>query len=97
MRPALDYAEPFPKDVLKLLGAYPVSTRVSHYIGVRSLGDVRSLEHSANISDVATRGLVSYQSSSASPDISARFHRKTIILEFNRNAVLKLPVDQPAT
>jgi hypothetical protein len=81
----------------KLLVADPVIFRVSHLKGVPFLGD----EHSTNLGAVATRGLVSDQSTSAFPDSSARFHRKVIILDFDHDivwktappSVLKLPVD----
>jgi hypothetical protein len=74
-------------------------------MALRSLGDVRSLEHSANSGAVATRGLASDQNTSASPDSSAHFHRKVIILKLDHNTVLKtappsvlmLPVDWPPT
>jgi hypothetical protein len=65
---------------------------VVHCIGVRSLGEVRSLEDSANLGDVATRKLLSDQSTSAfleSPSPS-RFRGKVIILDFDYNAVLRL-------
>jgi hypothetical protein len=76
---------------------------VVHFMGVRSLGDVRSLEDSANLDAVATRGLVSDQSTSTFRDSPspARFRGKVIILDFDYDAVLetappsvlKLPVD----
>jgi hypothetical protein len=42
-----------------VLAADTVSVRVSHFIGVRSLGDVRSLGHSAALGAEATHGLAS--------------------------------------
>jgi hypothetical protein len=48
--------------VRDIQAVYPVSVRVSHSIGLRSLGNVRSLQHSANFCPAATRGLVSNQS-----------------------------------
>jgi hypothetical protein len=63
------HVEAFPNNVSKVLAAHPVS------IGLRSVSDVRSLEHIANLCPVATRGLVSDQSASASWDSLARFHR----------------------
>jgi hypothetical protein len=61
----------------------------SHSKGVPFLGDVRSLEYSANLGAVATRELVSDQSASDFLDSSAPFHREVIILELDHNAVLK--------
>jgi hypothetical protein len=43
------------------------SLPIFHFIGVRSLDDVRSLEDGANLGVVATRGLVSDKSTSAFP------------------------------
>jgi hypothetical protein len=96
------HVEPFPNDVSKVLAANPFLL-VVHFIGVRSLGDVRSLEDSANLDAVATRGLVSDQSISTFRDSPspARFRGKVIILDFDYDAVLetappsvlKLPVD----
>jgi hypothetical protein len=92
----------FPNDVSKLFGADPFFT-CRFFICVRSHGDVRSLEDSANLGAVATRGLVSDQSTSAfleSP-CPSRLRGKVIMLDFDYNAVLettppsvlKLPVD----
>jgi hypothetical protein len=58
----------------------PSFLHVSHSKGVPFLGDVRSLEYSANLGAVATRELVSDQSASAFPDSSAPFHKGVIIL-----------------
>jgi hypothetical protein len=96
---ASDHIEPFPNDFWKLLVADPVIFRVSHLKGVSFLGD----EHSTDLGAVATRGLVSDQSTSAFPDSSARFHRKVIILDFDHDtvwktappSVLKLMMDWP--
>jgi hypothetical protein len=61
---------------------------VDPFIGVRSLDDVHSLEDSANLGAVASRGLVSDQSTSALPESlsPARFRGKVIILDFDYNA-----------
>jgi hypothetical protein len=98
---ASDHVEPFPNDFWKLLIADPVIFRVIHLKGVPFLGD----EVGTNLGAVATRGLVSDQSTSAFPNSSARFHRKVIILDFDHDtvwktappSVLKLPVDWPDT
>jgi hypothetical protein len=81
---APDHVEPFPKDVTKLLAADPVFLRVSHFKGASFLGHVRSLEHSANLDAVATRGLVSVQSTR-----QFTFPQVVMILELDHNAVLK--------
>jgi hypothetical protein len=100
-----DHVEAFPNDLSKVLVAYPVSVRVSHFICLRSLGDARSLGDSATLGTEAARGLATDQSTSASSGTPARFHRKVIILELDYNvvsktappSVLKLLVDWPAT
>jgi hypothetical protein len=84
------------------LVADPVIFRVSHLKGVPFLGN----EYSTNLGGaVATRELVSDQSTSAFPDSSARFNMKVIILDFDHDtvwktaspSVLKLPLDWPDT
>jgi hypothetical protein len=74
-----DHVEAFPNDVSKGLAAYPVSVRISHFIALRSLGDVRSLEHSANLCPVDTRGLATDQKRSAT---QSRRQRPSAIPEY---------------
>jgi hypothetical protein len=84
-----DHVEPFLNDVSKLLATHLISVRVSPFKGVPFLGDVRIIEHIANLGAITTHGLVSDQSTSAFPDSSARFRRRVTIFDFNQNAVLE--------
>jgi hypothetical protein len=69
-----------------VLAVYSVSERVSHFIGVRSLGDVRSLGQGATLGAEAACELVSDQSTIESP---APFRGKVIMFDFDHNAVLE--------
>jgi hypothetical protein len=72
-----------------VLAADPISVRVSHFKGVPSLGDVRSLAHSANLGAETAGGLTSAQSISAFPESPARFRGKVVIVDFDHNEVLE--------
>jgi hypothetical protein len=60
-----------------VLAADPISVCTSHFKGVPSLDDVRSLGHSAVLGAEAGRGLASDQSTSAVPRSPARFRGKS--------------------
>jgi hypothetical protein len=72
------------------------SVRVSHFIGVPSLGDVRSLGHSTNLGAKAIGGLTSDRISSRSRLCISKVYPHSAMYAVFQTApasVLKLPVD----
>jgi hypothetical protein len=67
------------------LAADPVSVRVNHLQGTRSLGDIRSLGHSAAIGTEAAGGPAINQRTSAFPESPARLRGKGIELPSQRS------------
>ena len=59
--------------------------QVSDFKGVRSLGDVRSANHSVALGAEAAARVASNQSSSAFPESPTRFRWKVVILDFDHN------------
>jgi hypothetical protein len=56
-----------------VLSSDSVSAHVSRFVGVSSLGDIRSLGHSVALGAKAARGLASDHNNSAFPGSQARF------------------------
>jgi hypothetical protein len=77
-----------------VLAAYPIFVRVIHFIGVRSLGDVRSLGHSAIFGTELARALATDQSTSVTQSWTQRYPRFLTCpwtghrSKYQRNAVL---------
>jgi hypothetical protein len=68
-----------------VLTAKSISVQVSYFIGVRSLGDVRSVGYIVALGAEATSGLSSDQRNSILPESPARFRTKVVLLDFDHN------------